>query len=158
MKQDKVSLTRDVIRVLCKRPGRSLNIEHVLNELGKDYRKQRTSVSTILSRLLKEGRVKSPRRGLYNVESIKEQAVEFTCQCCGFKQEFKGSLPRLGAYDAGWDTPPTFRYVCCNLCPGICIVLKAGHSKAHALWAKEGRPTEFTVEKCAIDTEMDHIN
>ena len=26
-----------------------------------------------------------------------------------------------------------------------------GHKKAHALWAAEGRPADFSTEKCATD-------
>ena len=59
------------------------------------------------------------------------------------------------AFHAGWDAPPLFSYVACSICPGVCVVMGAGHTKAHALWAQEGRPAEFTLEKCATDDDFD---
>lgn len=75
--------------------------------------------------------------------------MKLKCQCCGVEQEFKNGEE---AFTAGWDAPPHFTgFVACNLCPAICLVRKRTHHKAHALWAKEGRPKEFTVAKCGTD-------
>lgn len=84
--------------------------------------------------------------------------MKLKCQCCGIEQEFKDGEE---AFKEGWDAPPHFTgYVCCKLCPAVCVVIGLPHTKAHALWEKEGRPAEFTVEKCGVDenfgdTEMD---
>lgn len=74
--------------------------------------------------------------------------MKLTCECCGFEQEFKDGGE---AYEAGWDAPPRFSFVTCNLCPAVCIVLGKGHKLAHALWAAEGRPKAWTFAKCATD-------
>lgn len=75
--------------------------------------------------------------------------MKLKCQCCGFEREFEN--PEV-AFEAGWDAPPHFTgYIACHLCPAVCIVLNLGHEKAHALWEREGRPEEFTVEKCCDD-------
>ncbi len=56
------------------------------------------------------------------------------------------------AFRKGWDAPPHFTgYVCCDLCPAVCIVLGLAHDKAHARWAIQGRPPVFTVVDCAPD-------
>jgi hypothetical protein len=73
------------------------------------------------------------------------------CQCCGFEREFEGEH---SAFQAGWDAPPYFPYVSCDLCPGVCIALGASHKEAHALWEIEGRPIKFTAAKCAVDEHM----
>jgi hypothetical protein len=70
--------------------------------------------------------------------------LNLKCQCCGFEQQFDSEA----AFEAGWDAPPHFTgYVTCHLCPAVCIVLRAPHGVAHAMWAREGRPAEFTVAK-----------
>src|SRR5678816_962710 len=75
--------------------------------------------------------------------------MKCTCDCCGFTQEFADGE---AAYDAGWDALPYFtHYTSCPLCPMVCAAFGKPHTKAHALWAKEGRPKEFTVAKCADD-------
>jgi hypothetical protein len=71
----------------------------------------------------------------------------YKCECCGIEQEFDNSAK---AFNTGWDVPPRFLYTTCNLCPGVCIVMNAPHGKAHALWAKEGRPPTFGI-KCFTD-------
>jgi hypothetical protein len=73
--------------------------------------------------------------------------VVLKCQCCGFEED----LDPEAAFQAGWDCPPHFKHTACPLCPGVCVVLGRPHTKAHALWEKEGRPAEFTIEKCATD-------
>lgn len=71
------------------------------------------------------------------------------CQCCGFEQEFKDGEE---AFQAGWDAPPHFTgFICCHLCPAVCVVLGEGHTLAHAWWEAEGRPEKWTFEKCAPD-------
>lgn len=77
--------------------------------------------------------------------------MKLQCECCGFEQEFGNPEE---AFEAGWDCPPRFQYVACAICPGVCVVMGAGHEKAHALWAKEGRPSEFTLAKCATDADF----
>lgn len=86
--------------------------------------------------------------------------MKLKCQCCGIEAEFAdGEAAFLG----GWDAPPHFNtHVCCNLCPAVCIILGLSHAKAHELWEKEGRPAEFTVERCGPDdsigsTEFDRM-
>lgn len=75
------------------------------------------------------------------------------CQCCGIEQEFADGE---AAFRAGWDAPPHFRhYVACNLCPGVCLIVGLSHEKAHALWAREGRPADFILTKCAPDRDWD---
>lgn len=72
-----------------------------------------------------------------------------TCQCCGHSEDFRTGEQ---AFWAGWDAPPHFTtHVCCPLCPAVCVVMGAGHRKAHKLWEIEGRPAEFTLDKCATD-------
>lgn len=78
----------------------------------------------------------------------RNQMIKLKCQCCGFEQEFADDE---AVFDAGWDAPPLFPYVSCDLCPGVCIILGAGHTLAHAIWEREGRPKSFSVEKCATD-------
>jgi hypothetical protein len=74
------------------------------------------------------------------------------CQCCGIERQFSDEED---AFKAGWDAPPHFTgYICCDLCPAVCIVLGQPHTKAHALWAKEGRPTQFSVAKCGTDHDF----
>ena len=75
------------------------------------------------------------------------------CECCGFEQDFTDGE---AAFQAGWDAPPYFtQYIACNLCPAVCIVLPGqSHEIAHALWAREGRPKEWTHEKCAPDAAI----
>ncbi len=77
----------------------------------------------------------------------------FKCQCCGFEQDF---LDGEAAFEAGWDAPPHFTgYICCNLCPAVCVVLNAGHKRAHAYWAEHGRPVEFDLH-CVTDDQFDN--
>lgn len=72
------------------------------------------------------------------------------CQCCGIESDFADGE---AAFRAGWDAPPHFTgYVCCDLCPAVCIVLGAGHAKAHADWAANGRPETFNA-RCVTDEE-----
>lgn len=75
--------------------------------------------------------------------------MKVTCQCCKLEAEYKDAQ---AAFDEGWDLPPFFTgYVCCPLCPAVCIVLGKGHKKAHAHWAEHGRPKEFSIGTCATD-------
>lgn len=74
------------------------------------------------------------------------------CQCCGVEAEFEDTEE---AFSKGWDAPPHFSYVCCNICPGVCVALRAPHTKAHAYWAKHGRPGEFTLAECCTDQDWD---
>ena len=75
--------------------------------------------------------------------------MKLKCQCCQIEAEFKDGEE---AFTAGWDAPPHFsQYISCNLCPAICIVLGKSHAKAHELWAKEGRPKEWSLTKCGDD-------
>lgn len=78
--------------------------------------------------------------------------MKLKCQCCGFEVEFEDGE---AAFQAGWDAPPHFiDIVACNLCPAVCIVLHKGHTKAHALWEREGRPATFSLDTCASDQEF----
>ncbi len=71
------------------------------------------------------------------------------CQCCGYEQEFKDGEE---AFQAGWDAPPHFTgFICCHLCPAVCVVMNKGHTMAHALWEREGRPKQWTFAKCCTD-------
>ncbi len=82
--------------------------------------------------------------------------MKLTCDCCGISAEF---VDGEAAFQAGWDAPPHFTgYVACDLCPAVCIVLGASHATAHALWAKEGRPAEFSIAKCGVDDDMRRLN
>lgn len=77
--------------------------------------------------------------------------ILFRCQCCGFRKLFANADE---AYHEGWDTPPYFTgYVCCNLCPAVCIVMhqKYKHDEAHDRWAKNGRPDKFEPATCGPD-------
>lgn len=75
--------------------------------------------------------------------------VRLKCQCCGFVAEFESGEK---AFKAGWDAPPYFmQHVCCPICPAACVVLGKGHKIAHALWQREGRPKDFSIDKCASD-------
>lgn len=72
-----------------------------------------------------------------------------TCQCCGYEQKFKDGEE---AFQEGWDAPPHFTgFICCHLCPAVCVVLGKGHTMAHALWQAEGRPKQWSFAKCAPD-------
>jgi hypothetical protein len=64
------------------------------------------------------------------------------CACCGFEKEFTDAEE---AFRAGWDAPPHFPYVGCDLCPGALIAFGHTHQHAakHEKWAREGRPAEF---------------
>lgn len=78
--------------------------------------------------------------------------MKLVCDCCGFEQEFKDAEE---AFQAGWDGPPHFTgFVVCSICPAVCVVLHKGHLLAHALWAAEGRPAEWSMEKCATDDDF----
>lgn len=82
--------------------------------------------------------------------------MKLRCQCCGIEQNFKDLE---GAFQAGWDAPPHFTgYICCDLCPAVCIVLGQSHKLAHALWETEGRPSEFSVAKCGTDESIRQLN
>lgn len=75
----------------------------------------------------------------------------FQCQCCGIQQDF---VDGGAAFAAGWDAPPHFTgYICCDLCPAVCVVSGMSHQRAHAIWARDGRPAEFSVAKCGVDAE-----
>lgn len=79
--------------------------------------------------------------------------MRLTCQCCGIEQEFKDGEE---AFKAAWDAPPHFTgFIVCDLCPAVTVVLGKGHTKAHALWAAEGRPEEWTFAKCCTDGDWD---
>lgn len=69
------------------------------------------------------------------------------CQCCGHE----ATLGLEKAFQEGWDAPPHFSHVCCPLCPAVCVVMGAGHKKAHAHWQTHGRPIEFSMATCATD-------
>lgn len=76
----------------------------------------------------------------------------YRCQCCGIEEEYQDGH---AAFQAGWDCEPMFHtHVACPLCPAICIVMGATHTIAHALWEAEGRPAEFSLEKCADDKTL----
>jgi hypothetical protein len=82
--------------------------------------------------------------------------VLYTCQCCGFEQQFKDGED---AFQNGWDAPPHFTgYVTCNLCPAVCVVLGLSHKLAHAKWQRDGRPSEFTVATCGVDDDIKTLN
>lgn len=67
--------------------------------------------------------------------------MKLKCQCCDFEQEFTNAED---AYNKGWDCPPYFTgFVCCHLCPAVCVVMRLSHAKAHAHWAEKGRPEKF---------------
>lgn len=77
------------------------------------------------------------------------------CQCCGIEKEFSDGEE---AFQAGWDAPPHFYgYVCCDICPAVCIVLNAGHTKAHAHWEKHGRPEKFGT-LCLTDKDFPDVH
>lgn len=76
--------------------------------------------------------------------------IKLKCQCCGIEREFETAQ---GAFKAGWDGPGYFStHVTCELCPAVCIVLGAGHTKAHEHWAKHGRPPTFN-QLCLTDKD-----
>jgi hypothetical protein len=78
--------------------------------------------------------------------------IRLKCQCCGFEEVFDGAE---AAFQKGWDAPPHFSgYVCCDLCPAVCIVLNAPHEKAHALWKRVGRPKQWELETCGTDEHV----
>jgi hypothetical protein len=82
--------------------------------------------------------------------------MNLKCQCCGFERQFADGE---AAFEAGWDAPPHFTgYVACNLCPAVCIVLGLPHRVAHAMWAREGRPAEFSIAKCGCDNDIARLN
>jgi hypothetical protein len=60
------------------------------------------------------------------------------CQCCGFEREFADAEE---AFEAGWDAPPHFFYVCCDCCPASYLILGTDHSEVHERWKRDGRPT-----------------
>jgi len=67
--------------------------------------------------------------------------IALQCQCCKIIKTFADNE---AAFQAGWDAPPHFSmHICCDLCPAVCVVLGAGHEKAHAHWAQHGRPEKF---------------
>lgn len=67
--------------------------------------------------------------------------VLLRCQCCGFEREFEDGDH---AFREGWDAPPHFTgYVCCNLCPATCSIMRRGHTLAHVHWEDHGRPECF---------------
>jgi len=75
--------------------------------------------------------------------------MKLMCQCCGIEKEFADDEE---AFQQGWDAPPHFSgYVCCDLCPAVCVVLGASHRLAHADWEKHGRPDRFSVVRCGTD-------
>jgi hypothetical protein len=77
--------------------------------------------------------------------------IKLKCQCCGIEREFADAEE---AFVAGWDAPPHFTgYVACDLCPAVCVLFGAGHIQAHALWAKQGRPAEFSPVTCCADDD-----
>ncbi len=81
--------------------------------------------------------------------------MKLRCQCCGIEREFKDGEE---AFQAGWDAPPHFStHICCDICPAVCLVLNAGHTKAHAYWEKHGRPKEFNA-LCLTDRDFPTIN
>jgi hypothetical protein len=75
--------------------------------------------------------------------------MKLKCDCCHIEREFDDLE---AAFWAGWDAPPHFTgYICCDLCPAVCIVMGVSHAIAHARWAENGRPSEFSVEECGPD-------
>ena len=78
--------------------------------------------------------------------------MKLKCQCCGIERDF---VDGEEAFREGWDALPYFsQHISCDLCPAVCIVFGASHAKAHALWAKHGRPKEFTIETCGTDEHI----
>ncbi len=76
--------------------------------------------------------------------------MKFKCQCCGIEADY---IDGESAYMHGWDAAPYFRdHVTCNLCPAVCVILGAGHTKAHAHWAEHGRPENFGP-LCVVDDQ-----
>lgn len=72
----------------------------------------------------------------------------YRCDCCKFEQEF--STPD-DAFRAGWDAPPHFNgFVCCNLCPAVCVVLGLSHTIAHEFWKDHGRTDQFLPDDEAL--------
>ena len=59
------------------------------------------------------------------------------CQCCNHEQQFENAEE---AFQAGWDAPPHFALVCCDLCPASHLVLGISHEEVHERWRREGRP------------------
>lgn len=79
--------------------------------------------------------------------------LKLKCECCGFEREFENGEE---AFEAGWDAPPHFtQVVTCDLCPASGLVCGVGHHKAHQYWKQHGRPKEFTVIHCCLDSEWD---
>jgi hypothetical protein len=77
--------------------------------------------------------------------------MTYRCQCCGFEQDFADGE---AAFAAGWDAPPHFTgYICCDLCPAVCIVMGLSHEVAHATWKERGRPSEWSMD-CATDEDL----
>ena len=84
--------------------------------------------------------------------------MRLRCECCGHEAKFKDDEE---AFQGGWDEPGRggFNHTLCPLCPGAhSYDPNFSHSKAHALWKSEGRPEEFTVEKCAGDGVIDNLS
>lgn len=79
------------------------------------------------------------------------EPMKLKCQCCGHEQEFADVED---AFSNGWDAPPYFSFVACDLCPAVCITHGKRHTKAHARWEKEGRPSGFSVAKCGTDNDL----
>ena len=79
-------------------------------------------------------------------------AITLKCQCCGIEREFTDGDE---AFAEGWDAPPHFsQYICCELCPAVCIILGESHDIAHARWREKGRPADFSVAECGTDNDL----
>lgn len=78
--------------------------------------------------------------------------VLLECACCKYTETFSNAEE---AFEKGWDCPPHFTVVCCPLCPTVCALGIVSHSKAHELWAQEGRPDDFRLDKCSADGVID---
>lgn len=76
--------------------------------------------------------------------------ISLTCQCCGQDRAFNSAEQ---AYEEGWDAPPHFTIIACDLCPASLIALeqKHKHTPAHERWAKDGRPKSWNESVASGD-------
>jgi len=81
------------------------------------------------------------------------QPLLLKCTCCGYAEAF---IDADEAFEKGWDCPPHFSVIACDLCPSVCAMGIVSHEKAHALWAKEGRPSEWSLDRCSADGVIDN--
>ena len=71
-----------------------------------------------------------------------QPGITLTCECCKHTESFATAED---AFRGGWDAPPHFSYVCCNLCPASWLVLGLSHAEFHERWDREGRPVDFEL-------------